>query len=48
MEGIFWAKEGAELLACFFCLRKGGQVSILLLLEVGGILGAIPAAIRLV
>ena len=48
MEGIIWAKEGAELLACFFCLGDESQSSTSLLLEVGGILGVVPAAIRLV
>ena len=48
MEGVIWAKERAELLACFFCLGEEGQLSTFLLLEVGGIQGAIPAAIRLV
>ncbi len=48
MEGIIWAKEGTELLACFFCLEEEDQISTLLLLKVGGFLGAIPAAIRLV
>ena len=48
MEGVIWAKERAELLACIFCLGEEGQLNTLLLLEVGQILGAIPAAIRLV
>lgn len=44
MEGIVWAEEGAELLACFFCLEK--RVSR----DLGCYwrLGVMPAAIRLV
>ena len=40
MEGVIWAKEGAELLACFFCLEEERQLNPLLLLEFWGNAGS--------
>ena len=34
MEGVVWAEEGAELLACFFCLEEERQSNTFLLLEI--------------